>query len=603
MSSKLQQLKGDDQEQWKAYWTAQGTPWRTEPEIDAKRQALLAEKREIAADPARGRYPFRGFKVTRADVEWLLATHQSDGLIGPVLIGGEQQGRRSGVDLRGADLSGDVNLSFLPLARARFGTSLSTENLIGGGKGSRWDLLICATALLLAMEFLIAIPTPFVPFTPDLLTYLGVTILLPVIYPLLYFGISRSRAGFAVKVVDYLVLAWAPVIVLDICLIAFFVLDVLTDKRGYQLASIIVLLVAPAIVGPYLGYRVWRAWRLQIYERRYRLIRQSGANLSGCQLEGARLEEAILGGATVTSGSLKGARLEAANLDLANCRGTDLRDIAVSGETSLKLTEFGTAADERKAKAIRWPTIGVPAVVGAIAGAIVGGIVGRVYYDDSVSGIILGGFAGLYVAVVVGTLIRSAYVRVATAIGGFDWSQVDIAQIKWDGVTALGDESYADNDDVFALSEVIKFYRALAGQLREAGFITAADRLTYRSLIVQRKISLRESGLVPFLGSYALDLLSGYGYRLGNIFVAYGLVVSAFAALYLLPSFLAGHVLTFQNAADALQISLNAIHGRVFFAQFHLDTLQSWLATMESIVGIVIEGIFVAMLIQRFFAR
>ena len=34
-----------------------------------------------------------------------------------------------------------------------------------------------------------------------------------------------------------------------------------------------------------------------------------------------------------------------------------------------------------------------------------------------------------------------------------------------------------------------------------------------------------------------------------------------------------------------------------------LDTLQSWLATLESIVGIVIEGVFVAMLIQRFFGR
>jgi hypothetical protein len=43
------------------------------------------------------------------------------------------------------------------------------------------------------------------------------------------------------------------------------------------------------------------------------------------------------------------------------------------------------------------------------------------------------------------------------------------------------------------------------------------------------------------------------------------------------------------------------IHGRVFFAQFHLDTLQSWLATAESVIGIVIEGVFVAMIIQRLF--
>jgi hypothetical protein len=30
-------------------------------------------------------------------------------------------------------------------------------------------------------------------------------------------------------------------------------------------------------------------------------------------------------------------------------------------------------------------------------------------------------------------------------------------------------------------------------------------------------------------------------------------------------------------------------------------TLQSWLATAESIIGIVIEGVFVALIIQRLF--
>ncbi len=30
----------DNREGWKAYWEAQGMPWRTEPEIDAERQQL-----------------------------------------------------------------------------------------------------------------------------------------------------------------------------------------------------------------------------------------------------------------------------------------------------------------------------------------------------------------------------------------------------------------------------------------------------------------------------------------------------------------------------------------------------------------------------------
>ena len=83
-------------------------------------------------------------------------------------------------------------------------------------------------------------------------------------------------------------------------------------------------------------------------------------------------------------------------------------------------------------------------------------------------------------------------------------------------------------------------------------------------------------------------------------------MVVAFAASYFLGDLASGTVIAsgpslMHGALDALQISLNAIHGRVFFVQFGLDTLQSWLATIESIFGIVIEGVFVAMLIQRFF--
>src|SRR5450755_3185104 len=37
----------DDQDGWKAYWAARGQPWRTEPEIDAKRQAELDQHRAI----------------------------------------------------------------------------------------------------------------------------------------------------------------------------------------------------------------------------------------------------------------------------------------------------------------------------------------------------------------------------------------------------------------------------------------------------------------------------------------------------------------------------------------------------------------------------
>jgi len=62
--------------------------------------------------------------------------------------------------------------------------------------------------------------------------------------------------------------------------------------------------------------------------------------------------------------------------------------------------------------------------------------------------------------------------------------------------------------------------------------------------------------------------------------------VGVFAAAFLASGVVSGQsVLSVSSALDALQISLNAVPGRVVFAQFHLDTLQSWLATAESIVS------------------
>jgi hypothetical protein len=130
---------------------------------------------------------------------------------------------------------------------------------------------------------------------------------------------------------------------------------------------------------------------------------------------------------------------------------------------------------------------------------------------------------------------------------------------------------------------------------------------------MQRKRRFYERNWGAYLGSGFLALLAGYGYRLWRILVAYVLVVALFAVLYSLPG-LARHGLNADllstHSLDAfarnVQISLNAIHGRVFFApqsQFGLDTVQSWIATAESVVGIVIEGLFVAVLIQRLFSR
>jgi len=89
-------------------------PWRTEPEIDLERQTFLAGCLALVPDVKKEIYPFQGVKLSRADIEWLLVTHENGS--GPVDWYGNQQRTRKGLDLRGADLR-HVNLCYLPLAR------------------------------------------------------------------------------------------------------------------------------------------------------------------------------------------------------------------------------------------------------------------------------------------------------------------------------------------------------------------------------------------------------------------------------------------------------------------------------------------------------
>ncbi len=99
-----------DHEAWCAYWKKQGQTWRIEPEIDEERQKYLASRRAISSDIEHGIYPFKGIKLDRADIEWLLATHENGR--GPVDWSDESQRGREGLDVRGADLC-QVNLSHL----------------------------------------------------------------------------------------------------------------------------------------------------------------------------------------------------------------------------------------------------------------------------------------------------------------------------------------------------------------------------------------------------------------------------------------------------------------------------------------------------------
>jgi uncharacterized protein YjbI with pentapeptide repeats len=116
--------QADDHTGRREYWRKIGQPWRTEPEIDASRQQFLAERRSIVPNIEKGIYPFKDVKLCRADVEWLLATHENGR--GPVDWHDGSQRKREGLDVRGADLRQE-DLHYLPLT-----------HLLGGLARDEW---------------------------------------------------------------------------------------------------------------------------------------------------------------------------------------------------------------------------------------------------------------------------------------------------------------------------------------------------------------------------------------------------------------------------------------------------------------------------------
>jgi uncharacterized protein YjbI with pentapeptide repeats len=113
-----QESLANDCDLWRNYWRTRNQPWRTEPEIDDKRRAMLNQYCATISDSEQSCYPFKdiGSKLSRADIEWLLAI-QVEGMVDWSNI---HQRERLGLDLRGANLR-KLRLSGLPLTRMQGG--------------------------------------------------------------------------------------------------------------------------------------------------------------------------------------------------------------------------------------------------------------------------------------------------------------------------------------------------------------------------------------------------------------------------------------------------------------------------------------------------
>lgn len=286
----------------------------------------------------------------------------------------------------------------------------------------------------------------------------------------------------------------------------------------------------------------------------------AGADLVDADLSDAHLSFADLHGANLHSATLAGAHLRQANLSGATLRYADLRG------TRCFQADFAGAD-----------------LVGA-------------HLDAS-------------------TVLASTHVDGQTQLRDVTWGGAALSRVAWERLPRLGDEvaiRQRRSSDGKPKSRAQRFaefqgaYRAnqqLAVALRRQGLDDAAGRYAYRAQVLRRHALWLQRAPGRWLFSWLLAMLSGYGYRIQRILFTYALILTVFALVYFIVGLPNEQSLSmFQQVADAFQVSLTALHGRTFFEQFGIGSTLEWVAAVESVCGIVIEGVFVAMLVQRFFS-
>jgi uncharacterized protein YjbI with pentapeptide repeats len=135
----------DDRAAWDAYWQAQSQPWRIEPEISPERQVELEKCRAVVPYIEKDIYPFKGMKLDRADLEWLLSTIDSEP--GSETWSDEKAKEHAGLDVRGADLH-HADLHGLPLTQLRGGLKIDDWYKENKEQGSMAVVLMGGTNLI-----------------------------------------------------------------------------------------------------------------------------------------------------------------------------------------------------------------------------------------------------------------------------------------------------------------------------------------------------------------------------------------------------------------------------------------------------------------------
>jgi hypothetical protein len=290
-----------------------------------------------------------------------------------------------------------------------------------------------------------------------------------------------------------------------------------------------------------------------------RMADLSDANLVFADLSGAHLADACLHEADMGRVNLQGAELNYADLS-----GAHLREAKLQGANLQYATLTGA----------------------------------RLHSADLSRAVLHG------VRMAPSTVLSETRFDAGTWLGDIMWDGASLTRIDWDRVPRLGDEAAIGRakgawERIVAYRSAARAYQQLALALQAQGLGDEAARYAYRAQVLQRGVLWRRRKLGRWLFSLLLAALAGYGYRLSRIVVAYAIVIALAATAYYAFG-VSGHGPVL-SPLQALLVSITAFHGRVFSESFGTSSPQAWIAACEAVTGLVIEGVFTAMLVQRFF--
>ena len=202
--------------------------------------------------------------------------------------------------------------------------------------------------------------------------------------------------------------------------------------------------------------------------------------------------------------------------------------------------------------------------------------------------------------------------HVGPVLVDIQWGDTNLTVVDWPNVRILGDEYLVEQDSPAkqlkdrptrfgSYGEAVRAYRQLSVALRNQGLNEDAARFAYRAQLMQRKLYWHQRKFGQYLLSLLLDLLSGYGYKPGRSFIAYLIVIAAFAVTYFIIGQTAGPSL---SPLGSFVFSMTSFHGRGFFpGGIGLDDPLTVVAAFEAFIGLLIEVTFIATLTQRLFGK